>query len=271
MSTTEQLDFFFGNLLRLMGEAKISRRRLADDVGVSEQVISDMVARRVTPSLELVYGIAEALKVDVADLLRPGPQIGLTSDENKNYWAERTTEEFLTTELARTRKNLAHEPPSFDAVLSWWHSNDGRLTGSDSFADFIELFEPPDASESRPRPTKIGAESLGRRELGHQDPQQLRHIFETADPEVARAVAQAHLEAAGGQPRLSLHTILINLSSGNVVKLSYARLLLPVFDGNGQKYVMNYSKPIRRSEIGREQVDHFEPAHGSKPVIAGIV
>ncbi len=178
---------------------------------------------------------------------------------------------FYGGQLAKSREKTSHEPPSFDAVLSWWHSNDGRLMGVDSFAQYIELFEPPDASELRPRPKTIGSESLGAKELGHSDPQQLRHIFETADPEVGRAVALAHLEASGGQPRLSLHTILINLSSGNVVKLSYARLLLPVDDGNGQTYVMNYSKPIRRSEIGREQVDHFEPAHGRKPVIAGMV
>ena len=271
MNTTEQLDFFFGNLLRLMGEAKMSKRRLAEELRCPESVVGDMIARRAAPSLEMVYGIADALKVDVADLLRPGPQIGLSAGSNQNYWVERTAEEYLTSELARSRERSSHEPPTFDAVLSWWHSHDGRLTGVDSFAEFVELFEPPDASELRPKPSMIGQSSLGAKELGHSDPQQLRQIFETADPEVGRAVARAHLEAAGGQPRLSMHTILINLASGNVVKLSYARLLLPVTDGNGQTYVMNYSKPIRRSEIGREQVDHFEPAHGSKPVIAGLV
>ena len=70
MSTTEQLDFFFGNLLRLMGEAKLSKRRLAAEIGVPERVVNDMVARRAAPTLEMVYGIADALKVDVADLLQ---------------------------------------------------------------------------------------------------------------------------------------------------------------------------------------------------------
>ena len=271
MDSPSQLDFFFGNLLRLLNEAGMSKRRLAIELGMPEAALNDMLAQRTSPTLDIVYGIAGALKVDVADLLRPGPQIGVTAGGSDNYWVERTAEEFLTNELAKSRERASHEPPTFDAVLSWWHTNEGPMTGVDSFSQYIELFEPPDVDELWPRPMTIGSQSLGARELGHRDPDQLRRIFDTADPDVGRAVARAHLDAAGGQPRLSVHTILINLADGNVVKLSYARLLLPVSDGNGHTYVMNYSKPIRRSEIGREQVDHFEPAHGSKPVIAGLV
>ena len=73
-----------------------------------------------------------------------------------------------------------------------------------------------------------------------------------------------------GQPKLSFHSILIDLSSGQLVKLCYFRLLLPVRDGDGQRYVMNYSKPVRRSEIGREYVDEFEPIHGGQPVFARL-
>lgn len=271
MNTTEQLDFFFGNLLRLMAEARMSKRKLADELLVPESTINDMIARRVAPSLEMVYGIADALKVDVADLLRPGPQIGVTSGGSQNYWVERTAEEFLTAELAKSREKAAHEPPTFDAVLSWWHANEGRLANLDSFAKFVELFEVPDLSELRPRPSSIGSESLSSRELGRSSPELLSSIFESSGPDIARSIAEAHLEVVDGQPKLSVHTIFINMSSGNVVKLTYSRLLLPVTDGNGHKYVMNYSKPIRRSEIGREKIDHFESGHGRDPVIAGIV
>jgi transcriptional regulator with XRE-family HTH domain len=271
MESSSQLDFFFGNLLRLMNESGMSKRRLAIELGMQETALSEVLSRRTDPTLGVIYGIAGALKVDVADLLRPGPQIGISSGGSDNYWVERTAEEYLTNELAKSRERAAHEPPTFDAVLSWWHTNEGRLTRVDSFSRYIELFEPPDVDDLRPRPATIGAESLGSRELGHSDPDQLRRIFDSADPEVGRAVARAHLETAGGQPRLSVHTILINLASGSVVKLSYARLLLPVSDGNGHTYVMNYSKPIRRSEIGREQIDHLEPTHGREPVIARLV
>ena len=271
MDSPSQLDFFFGNLLRLLNEAGMSKRRLADEIGMPEAALNDMLAQRASPTLDIVYGLANALKVDVADLLRPGPQIGVTAGGSDNYWVERTAEEFLTNELAKSRERASHEPPTFDAVLSWWHTNEGRMTGVDSFSQYIELFEPPDVDELWPRPSVVGSESLASRELGPMDPQRLRDLFEASGVDVAQSVARAHLEVANGQPRLSVHTILINMTSGNVVKLSYARLLLPVTDGNGHTYVMNYSKPIRRSEIGREKLDHFEPGHGSKPVIAGMV
>ena len=60
------------------------------------------------------------------------------------------------------------------------------------------------------------------------------------------------------------------MSSGHLVKLSYMRLLLPVRDGNGQRYVMNYSKPVRRDEIGGENVGEFQPVHRSQPVFASL-
>ena len=271
MNTTEQLDFFFGNLSRMMSEAGVSKRRLAYEIGVDEGVVNTMMTRRTAPTLEMVYGIAGALKIDVADLLRPGPQIGVSSGGSENYWAERTAEEFLTNELSKSRDRAAHEAPSFDAVLSWWHANEGRLTNLDGFSKFIELFEFPDSRDMKPRPTTIGEESLSSRELGRNSPELLSSIFESSGPDIARAIAQAHMEVVDGQPKLSVHTIFINMSSGNIVKLTYSRLLLPVTDGNGHKYVMNYSKPIRRSEIGREKVDHLDPVHRSDPVITGIV
>lgn len=271
MNTTEQLDFFFGNLSRLMTEAGVSKRRLAADTGVPERAFIQMLARRTAPSLELVYGIADALKVDVADLLRPGPQIRLSAGGAENYWAERSAEQFLSDELAKSREKTAHDAPSFDAVLSWWHTNAGRLTRLEGFAKYIELFELPDKTDMKPRPSTIGAESLSSRELGRNSPELLSSIFESSGPDIARSIARAHLEVVDGQPKLSVHTIFINMASGNVVKLTYSRLLLPVTDGNGHKYVMNYSKPIRRSEIGREKIDHFDPVHGRDPVITGLV
>ena len=254
-----------------MGEASMSNRRLAGEIGVPENTITDMISSRTTPSLELVYAIAGALKADVADLLRPGPQIGVSADAAGNYRVERSVEQFLSNELAKSRERTAHDPPSFDAVLSWWHMNEGRLSNLENFSEYVELFELPDKSDMKPRPSKIGSESLSSRELGRNSPDLLSSIFESSGPEIARSIAEAHLEVTDGQPKLSVHTILVNMESGNIVKLTYSRLLLPVADGNGQKYVMNYSKPIRRSEIGREKIDHLDAIHGSNPVIAGIV
>ena len=271
IQTQENLDFFFGNLLQLMGEAGLSKRQLSVAIGGNDGYISDILAQRITPKLDTVYAIANVLKVDVADLLRPGPSFGVTAGNRQNYWVERTAEEFLASALSKSRDAAAHEAPTFDAVLNWWHANDGMLTALDSIAQYIEIFEAPDEKEMRPRPYKIGRESLASRELGLSGPEHLMKVLDSSSPDVLRSMVLAHLDVAGGQPKLSVHTVMANMSSGNVVEMIYNRLLLPCKDGNGQNYILNYSKPVRRSEIGREQVHEFEARHRSKPVISRLV
>ena len=271
MQTQETLDFFFGNLLQLMTDAGMSKRQLSVAIGANDGYISDILAHRTSPHLETLYAIASVLKVDVADLLRPGPSFGVSSGDGKNYWVERTAEEFLASALTKSRDAASHEAPTFDSVLNWWHANDGMLTALDSIAQYIEIFEAPDEVEMRPRPYKIGRQSLASRELGLSGPEHLMKLLESSSPDVVRSVALAHMDVAGGQPKLSVHTVMANMSSGNVVEMIYNRLLLPCKDGNGQRYVVNYSKPVRRSEIGREQVHQFESRHRGKPVLSRLV
>ena len=270
MTPPDRLNFFFGNLNGLLSRAGITKAQLSREIGASEHFVGEMMAARTSPDLETVYAIAGALKVDVADLLRPGPSFAVMADDRDNRWVERDAEMKLSAELAQARVNT-DEPPSFDAVLSWWHSNGRLMTGVDSFSRYIELFEPPDANELMPRPLQIGAESLAAKELGKNDPDLFRQVFEKMEPKIAQRVARAHLEASGDQPRLSVHTISFAVSEGDMVELSYARLLLPVKDGSGHEYIMNYSKPIRRSEVGREEVEHLEPVHGGKPIVTRLV
>lgn len=264
------MSYFFGNLSRLMIEARITPRQLSAEIGRRPDYVSDMIHRRSLPDLEAVYGMAEALRVDVADLLRPGPSFGFAARQPGKYWAEQVAEKVLAGAMEECRQNPDVEPPTFDAVLNWWHSTSGLLTGIENFEHYVEIFSPPDSLAMRPVPRRMGRQSLAARELSISTVEQLDGVFEQSEPAVVRSVALAHADALEGQPKLSLHSILIDLSTGKLVKLSYFRLLLPVRDGEGQRYIMNYSKPVRRSEISREHVDEVEPVHGGKPMFAGL-
>ena len=266
----EKMSYFFGNLSRLMNEARITPRQLSTEIGREPDYLSDVIQRRRWPDLEAVYGIAEALKVDVADLLRPGPSFGFTARQPGKYWAEQLAEKVLAGALEESRQRTDFEPPTFDAVLNWWHSTGGLLTGIENFEQYVEIFSPPDSVAMRPVPKRMGRQSLAARELNISTVEQLDGIFESSEPAVARSVALAHAGVLEGQPKLSFHSILIDLSTGQLVKLSYMRLLLPVRDGNGQRYIMNYSKPVRRSEISREHVGELQPVHSGKPVLTGL-
>jgi hypothetical protein len=270
MVPEEKMSYFFGNLSRLMIEARITPRQLSTEIGRSPDYVSEMIHRRSLPDLGAVYGIAEALRVDVADLLRPGPSFGFAARQPGKYWAEQVAEKVLAGALEESRQKTDAEPPTFDAVLNWWHSTDGLLTGIENFEQYVEIFSPPDSADMHPVPKRLGRQSLAARELNISTVEQLDGIFRASEPAVARSVALAHAGVLEGQPKLSFHSILIDLSSGQLVKLSYMRLLLPVRDGDGQRYIMNYSKPVRRSEIGREHVDELQPVHGGKPVLTGL-
>jgi transcriptional regulator with XRE-family HTH domain len=270
MLRKEKMSYFFGNLSRLMTEARITPRQLSSEIGRDPDYVSAMLQRRAPPDLEAVYGIAEALRVDVADLLRPGPSFGFTARQPGKYWAEQLAEKVLAGALEESRQATDFEAPTFDAVLNWWHANGGLLTGMEKLEQYIEIFSPPDADVMRPVPRKIGRQSLAARELNITTVEQLNGIFENSEPAVARTVALAHASVIEGQPRLSFHTITADMSTGHFVKMSYIRLLLPVRDGDGQRYVMNYSKPVRRNEIGREDVGEFETIHRGQPMFASL-
>lgn len=264
------MSFFFGNLSRLMTEARMTPRQLSIEIGRGPDYLGDIMNRRETPDLEAVYGLAGALKVDVADLLRPGPTFGFTARQPGKYWAEQVAERVLASALEESRQQTAFEAPTFDAVLNWWHANGGLLSDMDKLDQYVEIFSPPDVDLMRPVPRRMGRQSLAARELHISTVEQLDGVFQSSEPAVRRSVALAHADALEGQPKLTYHSILIDLSAGQLVKLCYFRLLLPVRDGDGQRYVMNYSKPVRRSEIGREHVDEFAPVHGGQPVFASL-
>lgn len=270
MNQKGTMSYFFGNLSRLMTEARITPRQLSAEIGRDADYLGDMIRRRSSPDLEAVYGIAEALRVDVADLLRPGPSFGFTARQPGKYWAEQLAEKVLAGALEASRQRTDFEPPTLDAVLNWWHANGGLLTGMEKLEQYIEIFSPPDSTVMRPVPRRMGRQSLAARELNISTIEQLNGIFENSEPAVARSVALAHASVVEGQPQLSFHTIVADMSTGHLVKMSYMRLLLPVRDADGQRYIMNYSKPVRRDEISRENVGEFEPIHRGQPVLARL-
>lgn len=268
-TTPDTLGYFFGNLARLLGDARMTPRQLSEAIGRAPDHVTELMRWRVSPDLETVYAIAEALRVDVADLLRPGPAFGISAADSRNYWAEKVAEQALASALADSRQATI-EVPTIDAVLNWWHANGGVLTNMDSFDQYVEIFAPPDRVAMRPVPKRMGRRSLTARELNLSTVEQLNGVFENSEPAVGRSVALAHASVVEGDPKLTVHSIMIDMSDGRLVKLSYARLLLPVRDSDGQRYVMNYSKPMRRNEIGSEHVGEFEPVHGGQPVLSGL-
>ena len=263
------MENFFKNLSYFAGKAGTVPRQLAIEIGRDSEYVSDIIHRRRLPDLEAIHAFAAALHVDVTELLRPRSGPPAPAYDPGRGWAEKLAEQILRSSIGDASR-ADDEPPTCDDVLNWWHSNGGRLREFDGFRSYVELFDPPDTAIMRPMPHRMGARSLAAREMHIDTAQQLQRSFDGSEPEVVLSVALAHANTLEGKPKLSYHSILIELSADELVKLNYSRLLLPVQDEDGRRYVMNYSRAVRRSRIDRGCSDAFAQARDRKPVFVGL-
>lgn len=268
MNGPEPLGYFFGNLERLLGAARLTPRQLSEAIGREPDHVAEMIRWRMSPGLEMVYAMADALKVDPADLVRPTVPFGFTTESARD-WAEKVAERVLAGTLDDGWLPI-DEVPTIDEVLSWWHANDGLLTATERLDAHVDIFDRPDIVKMCPVPVRMGEQSLIARELKISTPEQLGQVLERSGLAIRRRIAMAHADVVGRRPMLSMHSLLIDLFSGRLVKLSYVRLLLPVRDSEGRHFVMNYSKPFRRDEIVGEETGDFERDRRRQPVLAGL-
>ena len=68
MSELEWLDIFGDNLVSLLRETKMTRRELADEIGVSEVMISYYINKRKIPSFKILLKMAYAFGISLDEL-----------------------------------------------------------------------------------------------------------------------------------------------------------------------------------------------------------
>lgn len=267
MDHAQAFGCFFGNLTRLIGEARIAPRQLSEAIGREPEFVSDLLARRAPPEPDVLSAIAEVLAVEKAELLRPAPD--LSSRNSRQDWGRKLAERMLADSLAEEAPTDA--VPALDTVLQWWHMTGGKLSALGELVDHVQIYGPPDLARLRPSPIRCGPRSMMARELGIATLPELVETLSRSSPEVLRQIAIAHAEVIDGEPKIALRSILIDMAEGHVVKLGYARLLLPVHDGEGGCFVLNYCRLFRREEIASEGADGPRPANGDRPIFAGFV
>src|SRR5690625_1878403 len=271
MDHSQTFGCFFGNLTRLIGEARLAPRQLSEAIGREPEFVSNLIKRRTSPDADTLHAIVEVLKVEATELLRPEPSSHAPIRGSRSDWAKKLAERALAGALADEPRDVV-DVPTLDDVLQWWHMTGGLLTRLGTLVDHVQIYGSPDLARMRPEPIRMGAHSMMARELGLASVAELAGILARSSPEVLRHVATAHARVIDGEPNMSLHSILIDMTAGHVVKLGYARLLLPVHDGEGGCFVLNYSRPFRREKIAGENVDGALPANGDRrPVFAGFV
>jgi transcriptional regulator with XRE-family HTH domain len=158
----ENRDFLQINLARLMGEKRLSQRKLAEAAKVSEHTIFRAVSKGVRPRGDNLYKIADALGVTEADLLSPPPGTRpVVAEPSVTYKADTVGEmspaelealvsraskrdSTINMEIARLKKEIASIPP---VIFEKWAGADREiqalglyfLTGDDQYSDRLSI------------------------------------------------------------------------------------------------------------------------------------
>lgn len=75
MTELEWLDIFADNLVSLLREARMTRRELADEIGISEAAVSYYINKRKIPSFKILLKMAYVFDCSLDELVDFGEVI----------------------------------------------------------------------------------------------------------------------------------------------------------------------------------------------------
>src|SRR5690625_1049471 len=100
MDHSQTFGCFFGNLTRLIGEARLAPRQLSEAIGREPEFVSDLIKQRTSPDPDTLHAIAEVLKVDATELLQTEPLSRAPIESGRGNWASKLAERALAGALA---------------------------------------------------------------------------------------------------------------------------------------------------------------------------
>lgn len=238
---------FHQRLKALIRDSGYDYKSLSLEIGQGERYISNLLATKSDPGYSSVVKICSALGITPNQIAGLSDQITIAGGETDNRIVTAQAERILTavTREAHRKLNQRGARPLLDDVLTWWHQQGGKLSNFDALSEHVDLYKAPDDRSHLPEPYKIGPQSLATQSFGIQSAEHLRYLFTTFDKKLSDSVRLAHVEATRGDPQLSIQEIDVMLPGHSFpLRFTYKRLLLPVEDAEGNKYVLNYSQAL---------------------------
>lgn len=238
---------FHQRLKAFIQDAGYDYKSLSLEIGQGERYISNLLATKSDPGYSSVVKICSALGITPNQIAGLSNKITIAGGETDNRIITAQVERILraVTREAHRKLNQRGTRPLLDDMLTWWHQQGGKLNNFDALSEHVDLYKAPDDQSRLPEPYQIGAQSLAAQSFGIQTAEHLRDLFTTFDKTISDSVRLAHVEAMRGDPHLSIQDIEVMLPDHSFpVRLLYSRLLLPVADGDGNKFVLNYSQAM---------------------------
>ncbi|SLN62144.1 hypothetical protein PEL8287_03381 [Roseovarius litorisediminis] len=238
---------FHDRLRQLIKASDYDYKGLSLAIGQGERYISNLLANKSDPGYSSVIRICSALGVTPNQLSGLNDQISLVGQDIDTNIVSAHAERILTSVTREAHRKLSQRgtKPLLDDVLTWWHQHNGLLSNFETLSEHVDLYRAPEPDARLPDPYLIGTQSLAAVSFGIKTADHLRHLFTTFDKDLSQSVTMAHVQTNKGQPLLSIEEIDVNLPGHSFpLRFVYKRLLLPVRDSGGNRYVLNYSQAL---------------------------
>jgi len=238
---------FHDKLKSLIHASGMDYKQLSLKIGQGERYISNMLNSKSDPGFGTVAKLCAELNVTPNHLLGIEDKLTVVGPQFEKQLVSAQAERLLNavTREAQARLLSAGVRPSFDDVLLWWHQQKGLLANFDGFETHIDLFKPPKIDSTRPIPHYMGPNSLASTAFGVADAAQLKNLLQTFSEDLCEKIVIDHVKASQGNPVLTIENLDVKLPGCRFpARFVYKRLLLPVHDGNGNEYILNYSQPL---------------------------
>ena len=130
-----------------------------------------------------------------------------------------------------------------DEVLNWLGAQNGRLTNFDALRERVDLFHEVGTEDTMMRPHRIGKQSLAKKFFRLDDEDHYVKVVGGFDRNIINEVILAHLQASRLKYSITDLDIDVRIGSHRVVQ-SYRRIIAPVRDMNGRKFMLVHAKLI---------------------------
>lgn len=216
-----------------------SVRAVALEASVPYSRLHSALKNTRTISFEDVVALSKALEVPLQEFVA-------SQDEEcqpANFSSYRILEDAISLpkpELFRQTGRV-----SLEDFLDWWFLHSGRLENYDAFRDELDLFYEPPSDAKRILPVQSGARSLASISFEVEAADHLTQTLEGFSAQFNRSLVKAHMQALRcGEPVLTHPTIDVALPNGKRVQKTYRRILAPVQNSQGTRFIANFTKDI---------------------------
>ncbi|MDU8929608.1 helix-turn-helix transcriptional regulator [Alisedimentitalea sp. MJ-SS2] len=128
-----------------------------------------------------------------------------------------------------------------EEVLDWLLSTGNRLVKHDWLIEKVDLFYPVKKGDTMLHPYRIGSQSLAARYFSLLETKDYNEVVGKFDRDFLDGLIEAHLDAS--KRRYAITDVMINETvDGARITGTYRRLLAPVTDEHGQKFMLLFSK-----------------------------